>query len=441
MRTDAVVIGGGVTGLAAGALLARAGRSAVVLEKGNVPGGRAYTYEERGFTLNYGPHAIYRPHTGVLAELLAEIGAPMPGFGYPQPSKAFWTDGERFGALGTKPQEVLGTSLLPLASRLRLGPMMAAIKLAKPAKLEDVTWGDWVARKTKDEHLRRLFNALATVNSYTRPASQLSAGFLLRHLQENLWAKDYVGYMSGGWRAMYEAFIDALEAHGGRVVTGARVERLEAEGGRITAAVTAGERYEADAFVCALPPQDLPRIADGVPALAEQAARWAQAEDVRAYCIDLGLSRRMRTDLTYIFDVRRDLYYSLHSEVTPDLAPKGSLLLHAMAYLSPEEARDERLVQQRAAALEAGLDRHFAGWREAVVVERRLENTRVAVLRQTPGMRGLRMPLRAEGIGNLYFAGDARDVPGNLTEICLKSAMQAAHAAAASVGAPTAVPA
>ena len=146
--------------------------------------------------------------------------------------------------------------------------------------------------------------------------------------------------------------------------------------------------------------------------------------------MDLGFSRRLRTDLTYIFDIERDLYYSLHSEVTPDLAPAGSLLLHAMAYLSPEEAADERMLAERREALVAGLDRWFEGWREALVVERTLPNVRVCSLRQTPQQRAQRMRLRAESASNLYFAGDARDVEGNLTEICLKSAIEVADAVA-----------
>ena len=64
-RYDIVVIGGGVAGLATGALLAMAGRRVAVLEKGNQLGGRAYTYVDKGFVLNYGAHALYRPHTGL----------------------------------------------------------------------------------------------------------------------------------------------------------------------------------------------------------------------------------------------------------------------------------------------------------------------------------------------------------------------------------------
>jgi phytoene dehydrogenase-like protein len=158
--------------------------------------------------------------------------------------------------------------------------------------------------------------------------------------------------------------------------------------------------------------------------------------------MDLGFSRHVRDDLTFIFDIERDLYFSLHSEVTPDLAPVGGQLLHAMAYLSPEEAADELLRAERKADLIDGLNRHFPGWRDALVVERVIPNVLVTAARQTPAQQGSgRVPLRSGVAANLYFAGDARDLPYNLTEICLASAMEVADAILGEVPAGVSAPA
>jgi phytoene dehydrogenase-like protein len=265
-----------------------------------------------------------------------------------------------------------------------------------------------------DPALREFAVALATINSYTRPARDLSARFLLRHLQRTMFEKDYVGYMSGGWKTMYETFESALTDHGGDIVTGAAVERLIVEGNRVVAALANGQRYEANAFVLTLPPQDAPDIVDEGSPLRDELERW--------------FSRRLRTDLTLVYDVAADLYFSLHSEVTPDLAPEGGQLLHAMAYLSPEEAPDERLRDGRQEQLVAGLDKYFPGWREATVVQRTLPNARVSPARQTPEQQGAaRVTARSSSATNLYFAGDARDLPYNLSEISLASAMEVAY--------------
>ena len=424
---DVVIVGGGVAGLATGALLAKAGRTVLVLEKGNQAGGRAYTYVDNGFVLNYGAHAMYRPHSGLLAQVLERLERPPIAAPYPDPRRSYFQLDGRWGSLGPMPQDFLTTSLFPFASRLRLLPLLAAIRFGNVADLGDVTLGEWLDRRTKDTYLRRFVLALATINTYTRPASELSAQFLLRHLQRNLFARDYVGYMSGGWSTMYEAFASALRDHGGEVTTGAAVERLAVEDGRVVAALTRDGRHEAGSFVLTAPPQNAPKLAEAGSPLREELERWQGLLDVRALCIDLGFSRRLRTDVTLIYDVQYDLYFSLHSEVTPDLAPEGGQLLHAMAYLSPEEAANDWLNERRHRELEQGLDRHFPGWREATAVRRTLPSAQVTVARQTPDQQGAaRVPARSASAENLYFAGDGRDLPYNLTEISLASALEVA---------------
>jgi phytoene dehydrogenase-like protein len=430
MKTDVVVIGGGLAGLATGALLAKQGIRTVVLERGNQPGGRAYTYEDKGFTLNYGPHAMFRPDSGFLADALRRLGLAPLASGKPDAMKSYWALGDRFAVLGAKPHQLLATKLFGISDRMRLASIMLALRSEKPDKLGDMTWGGWVDAHTSSHDLRQFLMALAVVNSYTRPASELSARWLISHFQRHLLAKDSAGYMNGGWRAIYDACIASLEASGGELITGAQVDRLETDaGGRVTAAICGDRRFEADAFVSALPPADAPSIAAGGSSLGEELSRWSGLRGVHAVCIDLGFDRRLRTDLTFIFDTAQDLYYSLHSEVTPDLAPAGSQLLHAMAYLTEEEAADERLRDERERALIAGLDAHFAGWREAAVVQRTLPNALVSSARWTPDqMEGARVSLRSAVAGNLYFAGDGRDLPYTLGEIVLASAMQVTDA-------------
>lgn len=431
MKADVAIIGGGMSGLATGALLGKAGKRVVVLERGNQVGGRAYTYEEKGFTLNYGPHALYRPTTGPYGEIVRRLELPAPEYGRPDPMRSFWSDRDRFASLGSRAHQAMTTKLFSIGSRIEFAKLMLALRGEKPERLGDMTWGEWLSSKTNDDAVRRFALALACVNTYGHPSADLSARWLISHFQRNLWAKDYVGYMSGGWRSMYDAFVSAIEASGGAVVTGARVDVLEQDGdGRIVAAATSQRRYEADAFVSTLPPQQAPALAGAGSPLAAELGQWATLVDVRAHCIDLGFSRSLRDDLTFVFDVERDLYYSLHSEVTPDLAPTGGQLMHAMAYLSTEDAADDSRIRRRHEELVAGLDRFFPGWREAVVVERTLHDAQISAARRTPEQLKRLVPLRSSVAENLYFATDARDIPYNLSEVVFAAALEVADAIA-----------
>ena len=74
---DVHVIGGGLGGLAAAALVARSGRSVVVHEQLGGLGGRAVTDDVRGFRFNRGPHAWYVGGEG--AAVLQRLGLTPTG--------------------------------------------------------------------------------------------------------------------------------------------------------------------------------------------------------------------------------------------------------------------------------------------------------------------------------------------------------------------------
>lgn len=75
LKRNAVILGGGVGGLAAGWMLARTGHHAVtVVEQAPVTGGACGTFRHGDFLLDYGPHKSYSAIPGILDELRALMG-------------------------------------------------------------------------------------------------------------------------------------------------------------------------------------------------------------------------------------------------------------------------------------------------------------------------------------------------------------------------------
>ena len=58
MDFDAIIIGGGLGGLSAGAILSRHGKKVLLLEQHYIPGGCATTFKRKDFLMEAGLHAM-----------------------------------------------------------------------------------------------------------------------------------------------------------------------------------------------------------------------------------------------------------------------------------------------------------------------------------------------------------------------------------------------
>src|SRR3990170_3199108 len=104
-RYAVIVIGGGVAGLATGALAARRGLRPLVLEQGEAPGGTCATLERKGYRFDAGATLLWGFESGgSIRALVDEVGAPVealpldPGFQVAIPGHrlSFYRNPERF---------------------------------------------------------------------------------------------------------------------------------------------------------------------------------------------------------------------------------------------------------------------------------------------------------------------------------------------------------
>ena len=75
-RYDTIVIGSGMGGTSAAALLAKAGLRTLLLEKNPRLGGSCSYYEKRGFHIDYGTHMFSRGWKGPLGAVQRRLGIP-----------------------------------------------------------------------------------------------------------------------------------------------------------------------------------------------------------------------------------------------------------------------------------------------------------------------------------------------------------------------------
>jgi phytoene dehydrogenase-like protein len=416
---DVVVVGGGLAGLAAAAYLGRAGRRVTVLEAAAAPGGRARSATRDGYTLNLGPHALYRKGAG--ARVLAELGVPYPGRPPVSRGTLAW-DGHGLRLLPADTASLVLTRLLGPREKWDLARGLGTLR-----HLDTRPWHTRTARRWLEETFRHggsrgVAEFLIRITTYAHDSDRLSAGAALDQVRLGLRG---VLYLDEGWQTLVDGLAAAAARAGATVDCGDAVSAVRRAPRGWSVRLRQGQERTADAVVLAVPPQAAARLLSG--AEAHTVGAWAAAAvPVKAACLDLGLRRLPRPRHRAVFGVPRPLYASVHS-ATARLAPAGGAVLHLARYLGPEPHPAPRDV---AAELEAFGDVVQPGWRDEVQQRRLYPSLTVAhslPLATAGGLAGRPGPA-LPGAAGLYVAGDWVGQEGLLADASLASARAAAQA-------------
>jgi phytoene dehydrogenase-like protein len=416
---DVAVVGGGLGGLAAAALLARRGLDVLVLERASTLGGRAGTHERDGFFFNEGAHALYMG--GAAARVLGTLGVRWGGKQPPVSGLAV-SEGRAHGLPATV-GSLLTTGLLGWSSKLQGARLFARIGGIDTAALSDVPWTAWCEQNVPDPAMRAALGAFVRVATYANAPSLVSAGAVLEQLR--LAQRPGVAYVDGGWATLVEAAAATARDGGARLRTGARAMCARSGPDGWTLSLKDDDPVQCRSLVLATGPAAARSIV-----ASERLAAWAsRAVPARAACLDVGLSRLPSDKATFALGVDRPLYLSVHSR-TARVAPPGAELVSTMKYLAPGDAPDPARDE---AELEAWLDLLQPGWREVLVARRWLPAmvaTHAIATAAGGGFAGRPGP-RVPDAPGVFVVGDWVGAEGMLLDASLASAERAADELAA----------
>lgn len=412
---DVVIVGGGLAGLTAAALLAKSGHAVTLLEKARDLGGRARTTVTRGVSLNLGPHAWYV--AGGATEILRGLGADLRGR-TPVTTGARAIDRGRLHTLPLGFISTLTTDLLSVQGKFEVARTLAFLPRIETSRFDGLTVTQWLNDTMSDPVARLLLAAMIRTATYVHSPGLLSAGAALSQLQ--LVLKANVWYLDGGWQRVVDAVAQRAREHGARLLTGVQVRRVLLESGRAVGVqlhdgTVIGSRHT----IVATPPDATRELLAGSPA-----ARW-QTVTARAACLDLALARLPRPKAIFALGIDRPVYYAVHS-ATATLAPAGYAVVHVAKYLDPLQPSDATRDNQE---LETVLDMLQPGWRDEVVVRRYLPSLPVTGGVPTAAAGGLtgRHDVLVNGVDGLYLAGDWVGTQGQLAQAAVISAARAAE--------------
>ncbi len=254
---QAVVIGGGLGGLAVALRLAAKGRQVTVCEQGASFGGKMNLWQEQGFRFDTGPSLITMPW--IFAELFADIGSDLKDhleLIHVEPiSDYIYPDGMKFSYSASLPDWLATVKNLDARDVegflrfLKLGAQLYEVSKdtflrRRPLDWPRVTdasvlkhmpwrygWGNYhrtVAAHFHSPHLRQLYDRYPTYvgsSPYKSPAT--------------LAVIPYIEFSFGGWyvRGGLYRIVESLKAlaekAGIRLLTNSRVEKIEHSGGSV----------------------------------------------------------------------------------------------------------------------------------------------------------------------------------------------------------------
>ena len=272
-QSNAIVIGAGFAGIALAIRLQSAGFTTKLLEKRDKPGGRAYVYQDAGFTFDAGPTVITDP--SCLEELFELSGRKLSDYVDLIPVAPFyqlrWEDGFIFDYANDQndldrqisacsPEDVAGYQRFLAYSKevleegyIKLGhvpfPDFRSMVRVAPQLIRLESYRSVyskVAQYIKDEHLRQAFSfhsLLVGGNPFTT-----SAIYALIHALERNWG---VWFPRGGTGALVNnGLIRLFQDLGGEVILNSPVKLIETKDSKVTGVLCEnGKSYPADIVV------------------------------------------------------------------------------------------------------------------------------------------------------------------------------------------------
>ena len=409
-RSNVVVIGAGVGGLAAATRLAEAGHAVTLLEPSPRPGGLAGGFEVGGTSVEKYYHHLFRSDR-VAQRWVAAVGLGA-ALEYLPASMGIFSGGRmyRFGTAAS----LLRFSALPLADRIRLGLRIKSLTAVEsPERFDGISAMDWLRSHATRSELEVFWLPLLQAK-FNEDRDLVSMAWLWARFRARAagsrGGQERLGYIRGG----FQRFSDALAAHAQnrgvelRLSCGAR--EIAVTGNRVrSVTTTSGDSVRADHLLWT---PSLRALVEQVPSVS--GAFRTACERIRYHAAVVVVVELPASVLPYYWVTVSDRHVPFtvaveHTRLVGTADYGDRVIVYLGRYASPEDAvlqlSDE---QVRARFLDAAAAAFHPGFATPLAAHVFRAPAAQPIIR--PGWATQRPPLET-GVTGLYAANMAQIYP------------------------------
>ena len=419
LEFDAIVIGGGISGILISLALSREGKSVLIIEKSNIMGGNCRTYEIDGYHVDTGPHAITNLLNGPLKELMKKYFIVIPRF---FPINTYYVrDQKKLQEFPLTLLQLAYFDILPKRERLIMsGAMIDAVANSSLNKsvLEKSVY-DYMKKYNPSEKTNKLINAVSYFLSgksmketptwrmlggsgYVDENNNGKKGHLKKLIKFAKHNYSSQGYPLGGIQSITDCALNSIQKKKAVFKLNEEVIEFIIEDNAIKGVKTDKNIYHADVVVYSGFMKNLPSLINNLD--KKYKTELLKLKQTKSLTLWLGLDKKI-PEISYIgsevyFDTDTPYWAIPVSNFDPYLAPKNKQLIGFTTVIENEDF-EEKICKLKNSIFEA-----IPSIKECVD----FEHTQIAVPEKAAVTVGVKFPSSKSPINGLYLVGTDTDM-------------------------------